>query len=253
MHRKFPQGKIFELPSFFASLKPDLVLMGGDFTTTSLPAEYALGLKFTKMLPAPWLAIPGNHDHYTFRAYRQKHFYKWLTNKREVHHRTGFFNLKEHGVEAHKIAPKWWVVALDTARPTLTTARGLFSPKQEERLLELLSFIPKDASILLFNHYPFFQNDIYQHNLERGEALEQVVRNDLRIKAYLHGHTHRHIIADLQLSGLPVILDSGCCADKNGTWNLLTFDDHGMKVDVYKYKTLSHSREIAWTRGLTRG
>ena len=90
--------------------------------------------------------------------------------------------------------------------------------------------------------------------LERAEqaaTLEQLLARH-RVRLYLHGHTHRHILANLQPSGLPVILDSGCCAQKNGTWNLLTIDENGIQVDVYKYKTLSHSRKIAWTRGLKK-
>jgi 3',5'-cyclic AMP phosphodiesterase CpdA len=226
----------------------EFVLLGGDFTTTALPSEYALAAEFVKGLPAPWIAIPGNHDHYTSKAYWQKRFYRYLAN------RAGLFEMREDGVEGHELRDGWWVVAMDTARPTWgASARGFFSPKVEKRLVELLGKIPRDASILLFNHYPFFQNDIDSHNLVRGEALQAIVRKDERIRLYLHGHTHRNIIADLQENGLPVILDSGCSADaKRGTWQLLTIDDMGIVVDVYRWENgWVHGRKesIAWKRG----
>jgi len=250
----YSKEQVYALSPLLKSLKVDHILLGGDFTTTALPSEYKLAVDFVETLPAPWIAIPGNHDHYTLRAYYQKHFYKYLTNHREINHKTGFFNLAEQGVEAHRLeASNWWVVALDTAQATLThSARGLFKETTEKNLKELLSLIPSDHSILLFNHYPFFQNDLHRRTLERGKDLEKIVTEDTRIKAYLHGHTHRHIIANLQPSGLPVVLDSGCCTDsKKGSWNLLTIDDHGIQIDAYFWKngwTISRTENFAWTR-----
>lgn len=249
----FSKDQVNELPELLASLHVDRILLGGDFTSTSLHEEYQMGADFAGQLPAPWIAIPGNHDHYTQIAWRKKHFYRTFENARKIDHRSSFFSLKEHGIEAHKLSDNWWLVALDTARATWTnSARGLFSEVLEERMAELLALLPIDAKILVLNHYPFFQNDIYRHNLARGEALEAVLRKDARIKAYLHGHTHRHILADLQASGLPVVLDSGCAADSHkGSWNLLTIDDEKMQVDVYKYESgwkVGRTEIIPWTR-----
>jgi len=252
----FSTEAIDALPSFLSSLQLDHILLGGDFTTTSLPEEFRLARAFVDKLPAPWIAIPGNHDQYTYRAYRQKRYYQSLSNPREaIRERTDFFNLSDHGLEAHRLAPKWWLIALDTTRATnLYSSRGFFSPKLEERLNELLSMIPSDHSILLLNHYPFFQNVTVRHSLSRGNALEALLRKEPRIKAYLHGHSHRHTIADLQPSNLPLILDGGACAE--GTWNLLTIDEKQIKIDVYRWKNswqLDRTEEIAWNRGLQKG
>lgn len=230
-----------------AELELDWIFLGGDFTTTALPEEYQKAKDFVGALPTPWIAIPGNHDHYTMGAYKQKRFYQSLANRQPT-----FFCLETHGVEAHQLTSKWWVVALDTSLATnLYSSRGLFSEAQEAFLQTLLALLPKDCSILLFNHYPFFQNDVARHSLDRGEALEALLRKEPRIKAYLHGHSHRHTIADLQASGLPIILDSGSAADqKQGTWNLITIDDEKLQVDVYRWKqtgwTLANTEQIAW-------
>ena len=250
----FSKEQLDALPKFLKSVGVDRVLLGGDFTTTSLLSEYGLAKKFVKDLPAPWIAIPGNHDHYTYRSYREKHFYRYFTNKRQIEHKVDFFTLADHGVEAHRFkGTNWWLIGLDTAVPTNPySSAGLFSEKQEEYLEEILAALPKDASILLFNHYPFFQNDIGRHSLGRGEALEAIVKKEPRIKAYLHGHSHRHTIANLQPSGMPVILDSGCSADsKKGSWNLLEIDDEKIKIEVYGWNKgweLNRVEEIAWTR-----
>jgi hypothetical protein len=89
--------------------------------------------------------------------------------------------------------------------------------------------------------------------LERAKVLKEIVAQDQRIKTYLHGHTHRHIIANLQPSGFPVVLDSGCSAHaQKGSWNLLTIDDAGIQIDVYTPKNgswdCSRQETFAWTR-----
>lgn len=252
--KSFSEDPIDALPSLLKSIGVDKILLGGDFTSTALPKEFAKAKTFIQKLPSPWIAIPGNHDHYTYRSYRKKHYYKAIQNKRgPVEHKADFFHLAEHGLEAHRLASNWWLIALDTARATnFYSSRGLFSEKLEQRLIELLSLIPSDHSTLLFSHYPFFENDLHRHSLKRGDALEKLLRKEKRIKAFLHGHTHRNTIADLQPSGLPLILDSGCCAHaKRGSWNLLTLDDKGVKVDAYHWSgewKIARTERIAWTR-----
>jgi hypothetical protein len=56
-----------------------------------------------------------------------------------------------------------------------------------------------------------------------------------QIKLYLHGHTHRHIIADLRASQLPIVVDSGSTSQKEGaTWNLIDITAAGCSISAYK-------------------
>lgn len=45
-----------------ATLAPDLILLSGDLTQRARPAQYQAARAFLAALPAPVLAIPGNHD-----------------------------------------------------------------------------------------------------------------------------------------------------------------------------------------------
>jgi len=45
-----------------AGLAPDLVAISGDLTQRARPAQFAAARAFLDRLPAPWLAVPGNHD-----------------------------------------------------------------------------------------------------------------------------------------------------------------------------------------------
>lgn len=226
------------LPDLFRSLNVDLVLVGGDLTSTSLRAEFKTARRYFDQMEQPKIFIPGNHDQYTPGAHREKRFYASFKNSRSaIEHRAEFFTLKEHGVEAHKISPEWWCVLLDNAPSTkITSSNGIFSETVEKHLEEVLQLLPEDASILLLNHFPFFQNGEPKHCLIGGERLRALVERHPRIRFYLHGHTHRHTIADLRPSGLPIILDSGCPVQKtNATWNLLDLTENDCSVHAYQW------------------
>ena len=234
----FSHEQLDPLPELFTSLGVDLILLGGDFTTTALKEEYEKSQKFIQRFAQPWIAIPGNHDCYTYSSARNKDFYRYFSNKKkEIPHLSDFFTLKDHGVEAIQIAPHWWTIALDTARATnFYSSKGLFSHSQEAYLKELLALLPEEDSVICFNHYPFFPQRQAKRNLERGEELQALLKASPKVRLYLSGHTHRHAIADLQNSDLPILLDSGCSVQgKEGTWNLIDLMPDHCNVTAYRW------------------
>lgn len=250
----FPEKLLDPLPSLLKELKVDWILLGGDFSTTAMKEEFQQAKRFVEKLSSPWIAIPGNHDHYTKRSYRKKHFYRYFTNERErIHHPTDFFTLAKHGIEAHALPQGWWVIALDTAQAThLYSSQGHFSERQEGFLKEILKSIPPEAPILLLNHYPFLLNDEPRRNLIRAEALQKCLEETPRIRLYLHGHTHRHTVADLQSNRLPLVLDSGSCSQgKKAAWNLIDLSPEGCSVATYRWNEKwqkTKTETFSWTR-----
>jgi len=250
----FMHKQLDPLPNLLRELKVDLILLGGDFTTTALKEEFQKASRFVSQLSQDWIAIPGNHDHYTYRSHRNKHFYRYFSNEREgIAHAADFFTLKDHGVEAHRIADGWWLLALDTARATNPySSRGLFSQKLEEYVHEVLDLLPKGDAVICFNHYPFFQQDEPKRNLARGEVLQEILHRSPQVRLYLHGHTHRHAIADLQPNRLPILLDSGCCVQgREGTWNLIDLMPHHCEITAYRWDGQwgpFRSEKIRWAR-----
>lgn len=66
--RAFEKSRGTELFEHIASLRADRVLCSGDFTTTSLPSEFAQARRAMAPLDAARVRIvPGNHDRYTRR------------------------------------------------------------------------------------------------------------------------------------------------------------------------------------------
>lgn len=240
--RDYLQDHLNPLPDLFKTLGVEYVIISGDLSTTSQHIEFARAANFVRKLKDKGLetvVVPGNHDQYTRKAYRNKWYYDYFDHSfAQGSGVIDSFSLKEHGVSAKSLKNDWWIVALDTAVATsLFSSRGLFSLKVESKLKELLSLIPEHHKVILVNHFPFFQNSNPRVWLERGKELEALIRKFPNIKFYLHGHSHRHCIADLRVDGLPVICDSGSAPHRErGTWNLLELSPQGFSIDVFKWK-----------------
>lgn len=246
----FSEDILIDLPSLFEELKIDYVILGGDFTTTALEEEFKVAQKFVQKFSMPHFAIPGNHDVYTYASDRKKTFYRFFASKGE---KLEGFSLAKDQVEACRLSSSYWIILLDVCRATnLYSSRGLFSENLEKKFEDVLSKIPSEDSIIVCCHYPFFGHDVYRRTLKRGEVLRKILEKHPRIRLFLHGHTHRHAIANLQPSHLPVVLDSGSCAQKErASWNLIDLKEKGCTITGYRYKdewTPFVTKEFEWKR-----
>ncbi len=226
----------FTLFDLFEKKKITDVIISGDLSSTSLEQEFSIAQRFIKKLKNLGIrifTIPGNHDHYTRKAYRNKLFYDYFP---KVFSDDSPFNLKDHGVTSTPLNSDWILIALDTSLATgLYYSTGEFSPFIEKNFRKLLSTLPKNTKILLLNHFPFFQNDQPRRRLKRSHALRKVISEYANIVLYLHGHTHRQCIADLRSNHLPIILDSGSTSHKTGSWNLVELTENSCDLEVFKW------------------
>ncbi len=232
----FDSNHLTTLLPIFHERKVEAVLITGDLSSTSHPQEFLLAKEFINNLKSEGFRVftlPGNHDHYTRQAYKSKLFYDFFDSKYDEH---SDYCLKKDGVTATALKEHWWLVVLDTALSTsLLSSNGLFSPEIEQRLKEVLDKIPFNDAVILMNHFPIFSNEFSRKNLLRREALKQLLEKHKQVKFFLHGHTHRHSIADLRHSQLPIILDSGSTAlKKRGSWNLIDITSKGACVEGFK-------------------
>lgn len=238
----------------FKQLQISHVLITGDFSCTSLKEEFALGQDFVsslKNLKMQVFCIPGNHDQYTSQAYRDQTFYDYFASS--FCDATASFpptmSLKQEKVTAKYLGEQWWLVGLDTALATsLLSSSGKFSEEIEKNLIHVLDTIPKDHQIILMNHFPIFELGSPRNKLFRKEALRSILQHYNNIRFYLHGHTHRHCVADLRPNQLPVVLDSGSVAHKTkGTWNFIEISKEGCRVQPYRWSLNNNfSSDGAW-------
>lgn len=246
--KQFDHEALYALIPLFQELKVDGVVLTGDLTTTSHQEEFNLAKKYIDALTAAGLKvflIPGNHDHYTRKAYRTLEFYRHFGTVHRPEDPLSFFKLQEDKVCATHLGKEWWLLSLDCTLATpLLSSHGVFSEHVQKNLEHALSFVASDQKIIMINHFPFFDTD-HKKTLDRSDELRSILRRFPQIKLYLHGHTHRHIIADLRPSQLPLVIDSGSTAQKKqGSWNLIDITEDGCDISVYK-KTAS-DRPQSW-------
>ena len=116
----FEGEQLLKLKDLFRREGVEYVFVSGDLSSTSLEEEFKIGKALFQEMEKSQikcLFVPGNHDHYTKEAQRDKLFYQYFEN----HSPQKIFALKEHGIEAHQLKEHIWYVGLDTALPT-----GLF-------------------------------------------------------------------------------------------------------------------------------
>jgi 3',5'-cyclic AMP phosphodiesterase CpdA len=236
--RIFSHDRLALLPALYKEQGITHVLITGDLSTTSAPAEFQKAREFIQSLEAEGLkvfCIPGNHDQYTGKAYQQQLFYDYFPSQWNT---ASPYNLKEHGMTAQKLSDTWWFVGLDTALATSWFfSSGYFSENTERNLVEFLSKLPTEDQVILFNHFPFFQHETPRKRLQRGNALRKILERFPQVKIYCHGHTHRQCLADLRASQLPIILDSGSTVHRdNGTWHQLTVSPKKLIIEVFLWK-----------------
>jgi 3',5'-cyclic AMP phosphodiesterase CpdA len=238
--RKMAQKQhLTELIETFENQKVDLVIISGDLSSTSMDFEFKLASEFVlelKKRNIECLIIPGNHDHYTKDAYQEKLFYQYFTNNTAS--LVGNYTLKDDRLEIHKMTDKWWTIVLDTVIPTpILSSQGVFSYELEKTLEKALNEVPEGVSLMIVNHFPFFQHDSPHSRLVRGPTLKALLKKHPQVRFYLHGHTHRECIADLRASNIPIVLDAGCCGNiQNAKWHLMDLSDDTLKLTVYKWK-----------------
>lgn len=211
------------------------VFITGDLSSTSSKEEFLKAKEFMEGLQGAGIrafVLPGNHDKYTKKACESQLFYEFFP---EAFSGDSAFTLKKHRLSSCYLGHKWWLVGMDTAHATsLLSSCGTFSQEQELALNELLQSLPEDHHVVLLNHFPFSQQEAPRKLLKRGGALATLLQRHANVRLYLHGHTHRHCVADLGPSSLPVVLDSGSISHKqNSSWNLVDLYDKGATVEAF--------------------
>lgn len=215
-------------------LKPDLCIFSGDFTTTSQPKEFEKATNFIKKLESlniPLLKIPGNHDHYTKKAYAKKLFYNYLSNNAPGKFST--FTLKNDGFEIYLLEDAT-VILLDQTKATpWFTAYGHMSQKVSEQIKEALSSVAQIKPFIFVGHFPLIksQDGRFHHSLKGSNHLIELLQT-FSPSFYLHGHNHNLCIT--QKHGFTQV-DSGSLSDvQKGSFIVL--DTQNSKIIPYMRK-----------------
>jgi 3',5'-cyclic AMP phosphodiesterase CpdA len=183
---------------------PALVLLSGDITQRARPAEFAAAQAFVQALPAPVLAIPGNHDVPLFNL-ALRAFAPCGRQRRML----------DPELEGERAGPSWLVLGVDT------TCRwrhkdGRVSAAQVERVAQRLeSASPHQLRIVLVHHPVAVTRPEDRGNLLHGH--ERAVRRWASAGADLVVGGHIHLPYVLPLHGVHAGLPRRVWAVQAGT------------------------------------
>jgi 3',5'-cyclic AMP phosphodiesterase CpdA len=184
--RRFDRSLISPTVDRALSLRPDLVLMSGDLTTTARPSEFNDVARALHPLlqVAPVMLIPGNHDVYTYTARRRNRI------------RGRFADcVPESFPTVRRLIGGWRLLAVNAAGPRMFDSRGRIGERQLREVEAILnSMSPVEGTVILC-HYPFGKppNMIPMktgHRLLDEDRWREVIGCSAGRIVLVHGHVH---------------------------------------------------------------
>ena len=169
-----------------AALKPDMVLLSGDVTTTSLEDEFHDVARYLEPLnrEVPCVIVPGNHDKYTFRSARKQ---------RMGSHMGGM--LPKVFPHIHRLSPNWQLLGLDSAEPQLFWSRGALGHEQMQATEAFIRSLSRDDAVVVLCHYPAKTPagvpHSWGHALAEAKPLHDMMTASPARFVFVHGHVHK--------------------------------------------------------------
>lgn len=159
--------------------QPEVILLSGDITQRARRAQFAAARDFVEQLPAPVLAVPGNHDIPLFNLFARA-FSPYGNYKR------AFGNELEPVYESAGLL----VLSLNTSRPS-RHKDGAVSRTQIERVAARLGQARPEQLRMVMQHHPVRareQSDLTNLLIGHEEAVPRWV--DAGLDLLVGGHIH---------------------------------------------------------------
>lgn len=161
-----------------AAAEPHLIVVSGDLTQRARTAQFRAARDFLDRLPAPWLAVPGNHDtpldHLAVRLFRP-----WVRYRRWVHPTTA----PEYDADG------LFVVGANSAN-ALDWQRGRLGPATLARMRARFERAPPGAARIAVIHHPLVHLRGARKALPRGGAAALDALGAAGVEIILSGHLH---------------------------------------------------------------
>lgn len=158
--------------------KPELIVIAGDFVQRARASQYKLARELIDRLPAPMLAVPGNHDIPLFnlpeRLFAPRRAYRhWIARDTEPMVET----------------PEAVIAGLDTT-DRMHHQRGSVSETQIARVARIIERTSADRTVVVVAHHPFHQDEKIEKKLMLGAPRALEAWGDAGPHMIVSGHLH---------------------------------------------------------------
>ena len=197
---RFNHALLPELTRRVLEVAPQMLLLSGDVTTSSLESEFEDFMTFARPLVGqepgqagiPGALVPGNHDRYTFKSRRVKRIEDLLSTVMPA----TFPDVRELG-------PSWRLLSLDSAIPNKVFSRGALGSTQLAEAEAVIRETPADQGLVVLCHYPCSLPprvpSAWSHDLKEDAALRRALEACPGRVVYVHGHIHKpwHVLPEV--------------------------------------------------------
>jgi 3',5'-cyclic AMP phosphodiesterase CpdA len=208
------------------TLKPDAVIVSGDFTLRARHSEYVAAREFLGKITRPTLVIPGNHDQPLFAPFER------LANPYGRYRKYIFPT-----VDALLSVEGLFVLGLSDCRPIVPG--GFWSREQRSWIQKELAAAPHGAIKIIASHHQFVWGGKWRpagfwyptSTLEwlAGQGVEMM----------LNGHTHEpaaeQVACGIVVSRAGTATSSRIRHGWGNTYNIVTVYPTGISVSVRQY------------------
>ncbi len=160
-----------------ASLRPDLVVISGDFTQRARRRQFAEAAEFVARIEAPVLSVPGNHDTPIDNLWR-----RFVT---PFHRYKAYIDpVLEPSVEDDEMH----VVGVNTVN-RFSWQRGRFSRRTARRVCNAFAEAGDKLKVVVV-HHPLEHGPTVEKRLMRGASAALSALSDCEADVVLSGHLH---------------------------------------------------------------
>jgi 3',5'-cyclic AMP phosphodiesterase CpdA len=239
-----------------ADLKPDLVVVSGDFTQRARTEQFKEACRFLERLRDGGhevLGVPGNHDVPLYDVLRR--FLSPLARYRRYIDETLCPFIELPGVA---------VLGINTAR-SLTFKDGRINKDQVEFIRESFARTPSEAMRVLVTHHPLFAltvGDEVERAIGRQEMALDAIQ-DAGVDMLLAGHNHHASSQDasdlVTRAGGALVIQAGTATstrvrEQDQSFNTIEIVEAGVTVTVNAWNGASFeptdAKQYQWQEGL---
>lgn len=217
------------------AVRPDAVAVSGDLTQRARRHELLAARDFLRRLPAPVLAVPGNHD--------LAPLYRPLA-RLAGEPLAGFKELIEPDPYPFLAVGRLAMLGIATPRAALP-AGGRVSREQLEHLRARFAAIPDAVYKVVVAHHPFLSPTYGKHHRVVRRADEALLELDAaRVDLLLAGHFHvnfaRGAHASMGLRGHTLVVQAGTALSNRtrgeaNSYNVIELDGAEVRLEVRRW------------------